>query len=120
MIIYIIYCIVISLKFGWFNLSDLGKPFFTISGSTNFSVDDAVYGQYYQLYGLVSATNASVQWEIIPSGYPGYSATGVFTGQSNYSMVGVKWDNHPGFAALKCTATTQCGTVVNYFSVHIY
>ena len=69
------------LWFGWFTLSDLGKPYFTISGNSNFNVSDipdphSSEVMNYFASGPISDTNASIQWEIVPSGYPNYSATG--------------------------------------------
>ena len=110
------------LWFGWFQLSDLGKPYFTISGNSNFNVSDIANAGNsfpYQIVGPVSNTNATIQWELIPSGYPNYSATGTIIYGANSWQLGVRWDNHAGFARLKCTATVGCSTITNYYTVHI-
>lgn len=108
------------LWFGWFHLSDLGKPYFTISGNGNFTVANANYSNFqYNADGPFWDANPTIQWQIIPSGYPGYSATGTIIGTGNSGICIVKWDGHPGFATLQCTMTVSCATIVQYFSIHI-
>lgn len=112
------------LWFGWFTLSDLGKPYFTISGNSNFNVSDipSPYSSEVMSYfasGPINSTNASIQWEIVPSGYPNYSATGTIQWGANSSQVGIKWDQHAGYANLKCTTIVACATIVNYYTIHI-
>ncbi|GAB4016650.1 hypothetical protein GCM10028773_10450 [Spirosoma koreense] len=117
---------------GWIDLSTLGKPYFAIYGTDNMTVADVNNAPYYnyQINGAVDAlaqagNTVSIQWELIPSGYPNYSATGQFTGGSTGSLCQIRWDNHAGYATLKCTATTHCSangqdtSIVQYFNVHI-
>ncbi|MFY7829155.1 MAG: hypothetical protein ACOVQ4_18645 [Flectobacillus sp.] len=73
----------------------------------------------YLIQGPVNSTNANIQWEIIPSGYPNYSTTGTIMWGVNSTQVGIKWDRHAGYANLKCTATVNCATIVNYYTIHI-
>ena len=109
-----------SIYYGWFNLANLGKPYFTISGRNNLTVSDASYSFInYQASGPFSLTNATVYWELIPSGYPNYSATGTLLSGHYGSYLTVQWDPHPGFANLKCTISNSCATIVQYYSVHI-
>lgn len=111
-----------SQYFGWYDLSELGKPAFTINGpSTISSADAANYVAFnYDASGAIQiAPNTTILWELIPSGYPGYSATGTILGNNNLTNMQVKWNSTPGFATLKCTATSPCATVVNYYNVHI-
>jgi hypothetical protein len=109
------------LWFGWYKLTDLGKPYFTISGPANITVAQAGYQPSfeYDAIGPLQNTKATIQWQIIPSGYPNYSATGYFEGPSNSPMALIHWNASAGFATVQCTATVGCGTVVEYFSVHI-
>lgn len=109
------------LWFGWFNLSDLGKPYFTISGNGNFTVADANYYSSFQYNadGPFWDANPTIQWQIIPSGYPGYSATGTILGSGNNGSCLIKWDGHAGFATLRCTMTVSCATIVQNYSIHI-
>lgn len=110
---------------GWINLNDLGKPFFDIYGADNLTVSDASNHPFnYQINGAVDKTQASILWELIPSGYPNYSATGTLSSNTDYTTV-VRWDAHAGYATLKVTTTTHCNangqdySVVNYLNVHI-
>ena len=109
------------LWFGWFKLSDLGKPYFTISGTANMTVAQAAYYPTfeYDLSGPVYNTNATISWQIIPSGYPNYSATGTFNGPPSGTMVFIHWNASAGFATLACTATVGCASVTNYYTIHI-
>lgn len=112
---------------GWINLNDLGKPFFTISGTDNLTVSDASnYSAFtYQIDGAYEQIQTSILWELIPSGYPNYSATGTITGGNTNNLITVRWDPHPGFATLKVTTTSHCNangqdySVVNYLNIHI-
>lgn len=118
-----------SQVFGWINLSDLGRPYFTISGTDNMTLSQVQTSSYfmYGIAGAYSQTNATVSWDLIPSGYPNYSATGVFTNtystHTTGSYVQVKWNPTPGFATLKCTTSSYCNgtpiSEVQYFNVHI-
>jgi len=109
--------------FGWYDLDELGKPYFAISGSASISAADAAYyvnGYDYNATGLVQFTpGTSVQWEILPR-QPGYTATGTILFGANSPWVRVRWDGTPGFATLKCTGATSCHTEVKYYNVHIY
>ena len=111
------------LWFGWFNLSDLGKPYFTISGPSQISVADVSYYNYrgftYEATGPINKTNAIISWRIIPYWYSGYSATGSVSGDG-FTEANVRWDPHPGFATLECTATVNnCATVTQDYQVQI-
>lgn len=112
-----------SHQFGWYDLNELGKPYFAISGPLSISAADAAYyvgGYDYNALGPIRITqNVSIQWEILP-GQPGYTATGTILFGANSAWVRVRWDGTPGFATLKCTATTACHTEVKYYNVHIY
>jgi hypothetical protein len=112
-----------SPYFGWYHLDELGKPYFSISGPGSITTADADYtvtGFSYFATGPVQNTpSTSVQWEILP-GYPGYTATGTILYGTYSKELRVRWDDTPGYAILKCTATSPCATVVNYYNVHIY
>lgn len=69
--------------------------------------------------GPFSLTNATIKWELIPSFYPDYSATGTILSPDNGSFLTVRWDPNPGYANLKCTTTTQCATIIQYYTIHI-
>ena len=111
-----------SPSFGWYDLDELGKPYFSISGPGSISSADAIYtvtGFSYFASGPVQNTPSTfIHWELLP-GYPGYTATGTILYGTYGTELRVKWDGTPGFATLKCTATTPCSTVVNYYNVHI-
>ena len=109
------------LWFGWYKLSDLGKPYFTISGTSNMTVAQAAYyPQFeYDASGPIYNTNATISWQIIPSGYPNYSATGYFEGPPTGTMVFIHWNAVAGFATLACSATVNCATVTQYYTIHI-
>lgn len=114
-----------SDAFGWYDLSKLGKPYFTISGADNISpgayATYGVSGSYENIEGGVTIT-----WEVIPSGYPNYSLSGTFSnGQTTitgYSFVGVRWSSNAGFGTVKCTITSYCDggqiSEVQYLNVH--
>ena len=111
-----------SAWYGWYTLSTLGQPFFTIDGNGNIPLSQTGWGwnYNYQISGPVTSTNATVTWQLIPSGYPNYSATGtIVSGSGGGTGITVRWDSNAGFANLMCTASTDCGTIVQYFSVHI-
>jgi hypothetical protein len=111
-----------SAWYGWFNLSTLGQPFFSISGNGNISLSQTGSGWYYTYFatGPVSSANATVTWQVIPSGYPNYSATGtIVSGGNSGASVTVMWNHTAGFANLKCTAVSACGTIVQYYTIHV-
>ena len=114
-----------SDAFGWFDLSKLGKPYFTISGADNISPGQfatyGVAGSYDKIEG-----NVTITWEIVPQGYPNYSLTGTFgngqTTTTGYSFVGVQWSSNAGYGTIKVTITSYCDggqiSEVQYFNVH--
>ncbi len=109
-----------SLRFGWYYLDELGKPFFAISGESYISSSSTNYSRRYVASGpLDISPNTTVRWEILSSGLPGYSATGTLSSTTS-KAVNINWDSTPGIATLKCTATSPCATVVKYFDVQIY
>lgn len=112
-----------SQYFGWYYLSDLGKPFLSIQGRSSFTSSEVSYNQtgytYEALGPIQFSPNTTILWEIIPSGYPGYSASGYFTGNNNLTYCNIRWNSTPGMATVKCTAISPCATVVQYFNVHI-
>ncbi|MGF7215988.1 hypothetical protein GGR92_002153 [Spirosoma lacussanchae] len=100
-----------SDAFGWFDLSKLGKPYFTISGADNVSPGQyamyGVAGSYENIEGSVT-----IKWEVIPSGYPNYSLSGTFSnGQTTITggtFVGVQWSSNQGYGTIKVTITSYC------------
>jgi hypothetical protein len=110
-----------TATFGWYVLADLGKPFFSINGVSSLTSSDAANNTYeYTANGVIRVTpNTTITWEIEPSGYPGYSATGQVICGSGSTSTCIRWNSTPGIANVKCTATTACSTIVNYFRVQI-
>ncbi|GAB2785653.1 hypothetical protein GCM10027275_32510 [Rhabdobacter roseus] len=111
-----------SPGFGWFHLDELGKPYFSITGPGSLTTAEANYtvtGFSYFASGPVQSTpNTTTYWEILP-GYPGYTATGTILYRQYGKELRVRWNDTPGYALLKCAATSPCATVVNYYNVHI-
>ncbi|WP_143473281.1 hypothetical protein [Flavilitoribacter nigricans] len=107
---------------GMWDLDDLGVPYGAVVGDDNIHVDQTNYQPTftYWVAGPVTIADATLTWSIIPSGYPGYSATGSFTGGTTNQIVTINWDDTPGFVTLRCTAVSDCGTEYIDLRIHIY
>jgi len=109
--------------FGWFDLSEIGKPDFVITGPTSIPVSQTGYNWSPQLYGnqgnLGQIAGETYYWELIPSGYPGFSATGTFMGPQTEQGINIRWNSNPGYATVKLTVTTGCSVDVKYLNVQI-
>jgi hypothetical protein len=104
---------------GWYDVNQLGKPNFVMTGSFFVQQSQLPIGQTYEVMGSVrSAQNATVVWELLPPGN-GYDASGTILYGGYGNSVTIAWNSTPGVARLKCTATTTCGTVQQIWHVII-